>query len=322
MMQEAASVKHLVFSDLYLGHPTLHDRFCDVPGAAANPLPAGAALREDLAQLTALCREAAACVRAPLRCKIDYDGVRYHMTTLLTAEGPVFVLRKVADVIHTLAELNVPAAFNRRLLAAGMAGLFIIAGAAKSGKTSTACALVRDRLAAHGGVAITSEELIELPLEGSYGNGVCYQTVADSSAGLRGILGTGVHMVFLDEIREPDMAAAVLRASTGGSLIVGTMVADSVTQAVARLAALAAERMGETHARTLIADGLAGAMHQTLSRGPKIALTTEVLFLRDAPQVREVIRGGAYERLAGEMARQRASLIGAHASASAPAPAR
>lgn len=319
-MLEATSVKHLVFSDLYLGHPTLEDRLCDVPGAAANPLPASPALREDLQRLTTLCHEAVGGARAPARCKIAYDGVTYHMTTLLTGEGQVFVLRKIADVIHSLAELGVPAAYIRRLLGAGLSGLFIIAGSAKSGKTSTACALVKDRLAAHGGVAITGEDLIELPLEGTYGNGVCYQTVTDSGAGLRGILGTGVQIIFLDAIRDEEMASAVLRACTTGCLIVSTMVADSVPQAVAKLEALAAERMGEANAQSLIADGLAGVMHQTLSRGHKITLTTEVLFLRDVPQAREVIRSGKYERLASDMDRQMASMISAHASASTSTP--
>jgi twitching motility protein PilT len=320
-MQEAARVKHLVFSDLYLGHPTLQDRLCDVPGAAANPLPASPALREDLQRLTALCRQAQGTQRALVRCKISYDGVTYHMTTLLTGEGQVFILRKVADVIHSLAELGVPAAYVRRLLGGGLSGLFVIAGAAKSGKTSTACALVKDRLAAHGGVAITGEDLIELPLEGSYGNGVCYQTATGggvSGTSLRGILGTGAQIIFLDEIRDQESASEVLRASSAGCLIISTMVADSVTQAVAKLEALAAERMGEATAQTLIAEGLAGVMHQTLLRGHKIALTTEVLFLRDVPQAREVLRSGRYELLASDMDRQMASMISAHAAASAP----
>ena len=47
-MLDATAVRQLVFSDLYLGHPTLEDRFCDVPGAGANPLRASAALRDDL----------------------------------------------------------------------------------------------------------------------------------------------------------------------------------------------------------------------------------------------------------------------------------
>ena len=40
----------------------------------------------------------------------------------------------------------------------------------------SACALVRDRLRAHGGVAVTGERPIELPLEGSHGQGICFQT--------------------------------------------------------------------------------------------------------------------------------------------------
>ncbi|MET3133307.1 Tfp pilus assembly pilus retraction ATPase PilT [Oxalobacteraceae bacterium GrIS 1.11] len=319
-MHEATSVRQLVFSDLYLGHATLADRFCNVPGAESNPLPAGPALRGDLDRLIAACKETLTASRTPAKCKLSYDGVTYHMTTMQTAGGQVFVLRKIADSIHTLTELGIPAAYIRRLLGKGLSGLFIVAGPAKAGKTSTACALVKERLAAYGGVAVTGEDLIELPLEGSYGDGVCYQSTTERGAsgfnnGFRKILDSGAQIVLLDEIRDEESASAVLRASIDGYLIISTMLAGSVTQAVSKLEALAAERMGADVAKALMADGLAGVLYQQLNRGTKKTLETEVLFLKDAPLSRGHLRTGKYDLLAFDIKQQMASMIAAHAAA-------
>ncbi|MFS2008015.1 ATPase, T2SS/T4P/T4SS family [Duganella sp. CT11-25] len=317
-MLDATAVRQLVFSDLYLGHPTLEDRFCDVPGAAANPLRASAALRGDLDRLIAVCKAALAGPRAPARCQVAHDGVNYHMTTMLTAGGQVFVLRKIASVIHTLAELGIPNAYIPALLARGLSGLFIVAGPAKSGKTSSACAMVKDRLAAHGGVAVTGEALIELPLEGSYGDGVCYQTATGGDGGFaeafRRVLGSGAHIIMLDEIRDQEAAVAVLRASIDGYLLISTMRADSATQAVGKLESLAAERIGAVHARALMADGLAGVLHQQLGGGAKKTLKTEMLLLKDAPSARSHLRNGQYDLLAAIARQQMAALIAGSAA--------
>lgn len=314
-MLDATAVRQLVFSDLYLGHPTLEDRFCDVPGAGANPLRASAALRDDLDRLIGVCKAALAGPRAPARCQVEHDGVSFHMTTMLTAGGQVFVLRRIASVIHSLAELGVPGAYIPALLARGLSGLFIVAGPAKAGKTSTACAMVKDRLAAHGGVAITGEALIELPLEGSHGEGVCYQTSTGGDAeSLRRVLGAGAQIVMLDEIRDQDAALAVLRAAIDGYLLISTLRADSVTQAIGKLESLAAERVGAGHARALIAEGLSGVLHQQLGGGAKKTLKTELLLLKDAPSARSHLRNGQYDLLASIARQQMGGLIAGRAA--------
>lgn len=317
-MLDATAVRQLVFSDLYLGHPTLEDRFCDVPGAPANPLRASAALRGDLDLLIGVCKAALAGPCAPARCRVAHDGVDYHMTTMPTAGGLVFVLRRIAGAIRSLAELGVPNAFIPALLGRGLSGLFLVAGPAKSGKTSTACAIVKERLALHGGVAVTGESPIELPLEGSYGDGVCYQTGTSGDASfadaLRRVLGTGAHIILLDEIRDQESAVAALRGSIDGYLLISTMRADSATQAIGKLESLAAERVGAVHARALMAEGLAGVLHQQLGGGSKMTLEAELLLLKEAPMVRSHLRNGQYDLLAAIARQQMAALIASSAA--------
>lgn len=319
-MDDISKVRQLAFSDLYLGHPQLGDLFSDVPGATVNPLPANAPLREDLAQLKAACRESIKNSPQVSEFKIRYDGAAYRVSVMHTLGGEVFVLRKIADTILSLAEIGIPQAYIRHLMAQDLSGLFIVSGAIKTGKTMTACAMVKERLAAYGGVAVTAEEPIELPLEGNYGNGVCYQTQVNHKNGgfveaFRHVVRWGAKMIFIGEIRDPDVAVEVLQASVNGHLVISTMNAENVIQTITKLHSFANEKLAPGNAQAMLADGLAGVLHQKVGRESKKKLETEFLYLRDAPLVRTTIRNGKYEMLGSDIRQQMASMIAVNATA-------
>jgi len=321
-MMTAAKVKELEFSDLYLGHPVLADRFSDVPGAGVNPLPAGPALREDLQRLTAAC--AAERERSPeaTEFRVVHDEASYRVSLMRAQGGDVFVVRKIASAVSTLAGLGIPQAYIRRMMARDLSGLLVISGAAKSGKTLTAGALVKDRLTAYGGVAVTGEDPIELPLEGSHGDGICFQTLLarnaeDFADGFRSLLRWGANIILVDEVRDRDAAAELLKASVNGHLIVTTMLGENVVQTLTRLHALADGRLSPGSARVLLADGLLGVLHQQMVRTPRLAprLETEFLFLKEAYAARAVLRKGDYELLNADIRRQMATMITENAAA-------
>lgn len=319
-MSEAITVKQLDFSDLYLGHSTLEDRFSDVPGAAANPLPAPALLRDDLDRLTAVCKRTQQERPSTTEFKTVYDNVAYRVSVMTTGTGDVFVLRKIAGQIHTLSELGVPQAYIRHLLAKDLTGLFIVSGAIKAGKTTTACAMVKERLTAHGGVAVSTEETIELPLEGAHGNGVCYQTTFCRETRrpvdtFRHAMRWGAKTILIDEIRDHDIATEALQASLSGHLVIATMQAANVIQAINKLYVLASDRLAPGAAQSLLADGLIGVLHQQLVPGPKKKLETTFLFLKDAPLTRTTLRNGNYDLLNADIKRQMASMITHNATA-------
>lgn len=319
-MNSASKVRELDFSDLYLGHPSLEDRFSDVPGAPANPLCAGPALSEDLARLGALCRLRRQAMPAAHAFTLSHDEVSYRVALLHSAAGITFVLRKMAASVEPLAALGMPQAYLRQLMAGGLSGLLIVCGAAKSGKTMTACAIVKDRLHAFGGVAVTGESPIELPLEGNHGQGVCFQTVLPGGRGqfagaFRQLLRAGPQIILVDEIADQETAAELLQASVNGHLIVTTVQAESVSQALGKLYALAAHRLPEHSTRTLMADGLAGVLYQQLQRGPKPMLRTELLWLKGMPAAQALLRSGDYDMLGSDLKRQMAGMITANAAA-------
>src|SRR5690349_15267117 len=115
-MLDITKVKQLSFSDLYLGHPLLGDRFSDVPGSDVNPLVAHTLLRDDLVRLNAVCRETVKGIPGSCDFKVRYDGVAYRASVMHTLGGEVFVLRRIADTIYSLAEIGIPQAYIRHLM--------------------------------------------------------------------------------------------------------------------------------------------------------------------------------------------------------------
>jgi Tfp pilus assembly pilus retraction ATPase PilT len=320
MTLEITTVKQLNFSDLYLGHPSLDDRFSDVPGAAANPLSATILLRDDLDRLTVVCKSTRTLTPPGSDFKVVYDGVSYRVSVMTTLSGEIFVLRKIAETIGSLTELGVPQAYIRHLMTKELSGLFIVSGSTKAGKTTTACAMIKERLIAYGGIAVTAEDPIELPLEGSHGAGVCYQTQANRdrrsfSEAFRHIMRWGAKIIFIDEIHNQQVAAEVLQASVNGHLVISTMLAENVSQTIVKLHAMANEKLAPGSAQSLLSDGLVGVLHQQLDRGPRKKLETEFLFLKDAPMAKTILRNGKYDMLAAEIRQQMAIMIANNATA-------
>ncbi|RJF92127.1 ATPase, T2SS/T4P/T4SS family [Noviherbaspirillum saxi] len=313
-MLDATKVAQLSFSDVYLGHPVLGDLLADVPGAGLNPLRAGASLREDLDRLTQVCRQTRDASIAAPSFKVAHDGAVYRVSVLPAAGGEVFVLRRIEDAIRGLAETGIPSAYLPRLMDRDLSGLFIISGAAKAGKTTTACALIKARLQEYGGIAVTAEDPIELPLEGAHRDGVCYQTPATRENGgyaeaFRRCMRWGAKTIFVGEIAEREIAAEVLQASVNGRLIISTMQAGSVVKTITRLQALANERLDPGCAQAMLADGLAGVLHQRFASSASKKLETEFLYLKDATAARASIRQGRFEVLTSEIRQQVATMI-------------
>jgi len=313
-MNEHTKVRELTFSDLYLGHLHLADRFSGLPGTDCNPIPSGAALRADLDRLTGLCRAACATDQGATDFAVRHDGVAYRVSAMNVAGERMFIVRRIADHIGSLAQLGVPQAYIPHLMTKDLSGLLVISGTNNAGKTTTACTLIKERLQVYGGVAITAENPIELPLEGSHGHGVCYQTALPTDPGefgaaLRQAARWGARMIFVDEIRDRDAATQLLQASVNGPLIVTTLRAQNVAQAITKLHALTHDAFAPGGASALLAEGLIGVLHQDMVRGTSNKLNTEFLFLKDAPLTRIALRQGKYESLSSDIRRQMTNMI-------------
>lgn len=310
-LDDAERVRDMVFADLYLGHPKLGNRFTSVPRAPANPIEAGPHLQSDLDALLAKCQAVYGAHAREFR--LNYDHVSYRVAVMETMSGPVFVLRRIESEIYSLSELGVPAVYHANLLAKGLCGLFLVVGIMNSGKTTSAAAIVSERLVRYGGVAVTAEDPVEVPLEGLHGAGVCFQTHAKREAGgfaeaCRGLVRWGAEIIYLGEIRDGDTSVEALRAGVNGHLVVSTLHAEDIPTALRRLHAMTTERFEPQTAHSLLSDGLAGIMKQRLVGNPR-RLEAEILMIHGNLPVKSMIRAGNFERLATEIKLQQARML-------------
>lgn len=315
-MRDIVAVRELEFSDLYVGHPVLPDRWSGVPGTDSIPLDAGPVLQEDIDRLVMACQASFSAAPGLHRFKLEYDGISYFAAVMTSLDGHVFLLRKATPRIALLTELGIPQAYIRCLLTKNLNGLFLISGKARSGKTTSASAMVKERLGAFGGIAISVEEVAELPLEGHHGSGVCYQMVSTRSERssvdmFRQATRWGAKMIFIDEINDSEMAAEVLQASVNGLLIIATMQASSIVRTINKLQSLANGKLAPASVQALMADGLSGILCQTLGLHQHTKLGTELFLSNECSVIRNMLRNGDYELLGSEIQRQMSSIISA-----------
>ena len=132
------------------------------------------------------------------------------------------------------------------------------------------------------------------------GLGVCKQTLpkgGDWGESLKSALRSKPRYIMLGEIRSPDAASEVLRAATSGHLVLATIHANNVTDAINAVVKYASSSdMSEDLAYDLISRGLLGVIHQNLvGRGVK---KPQISFLFTNPdtsagdQIRGIIKTG------------------------------
>ncbi len=201
---------------------------------------------------------------------LTFEGVRMRAAKIRTSGGLLWAaLRKINSIPPTLEKLGVPPGLVPHLRAIGKRnGLVLLCGATGMGKTTTANALLRDYLGTHGGVAFTIEDPVEYDLEGRHGkSGYCYQVEVREDEQwaemLKRALRWHPRYIFVGEIRTPDAANQLLRAATSGHLVITTVHAGSVEEALEGLLQLSRQSIGE-QAQLLLAAGLTAIFHQTL----------------------------------------------------------
>lgn len=236
---------------------------------------------------------------------LNYKGRNYRVERTIALDGPQYIARKMPITVPNIRHLGIPqGVYNHLISLADSCGLIILAGATGSGKSTTVSALLKEYLQQKGGYAYTIEDPIEMPLDGIYRTptgelGLCKQTTPPDGIweeGIKSALRSKPRYVYLGEIRSPDIASEALRAATSGHLVISTIHANNVPDAVNALVKYAASSgISEEMAHELVANGLLGCVHQVLEGAPKRAKVTYLFAnpdVNEACQVRGMIRSG------------------------------
>ena len=205
---------------------------------------------------------------------VVYEGFFFRVERTVSMYGVMFCMRKMPKKVPDLVSLGYPPALIKYLSTLGNAsGLILLGGATGSGKTTTISSLLREYLIRSGGFAYTIEDPFEMPLDGEYhaangSIGLCKQTQPvndDWGASLRSALRSRPRYILVGEIRTPKAASECLRASTSGHLVLSTIHANNVADAIDALVKHASGgEMSEELAFDLLSRGLLGVIHQQL----------------------------------------------------------
>lgn len=235
-----------------------------------------------------------------------YDKTFYRVERSESIYGIQYCARKMPQKIPPFNSLG----FNHELTAhllslSGASGLILWSGPTGAGKTTSISSLLKEYLTLEGGFAYTIEDPSEMPLDGVYhsvggGLGLCKQTLPPKGnwgEGLKSALRSKPRFIMVGEIRTPDTASEVLRAATSGHLVLSTIHANNITDAINSVVKYASSTsMSEELAYDLFSRGMLGVMHQTLNGVERKMPLVSYLFANPdttkGDQVRGIIKTG------------------------------
>lgn len=199
------------------------------------------------------------------RLELGLPGLELRLSTFPTLHGEKGVVRLFVGSgrFHTLDELAMPDDLTTplRSLLRQTSGVFVIAGPAGSGKTTTAYACLREILSHSEQMrsVVTLEDPIEAELCGAAQTQVNRPPDFTYSLGLRSLLRQDPDVIFVGEIRDRETAATAFQAGLAGHLVITTFHAGSAAEGAVRLIDLGVEPY-------LLRAGLRGVLCQRLVR--------------------------------------------------------
>lgn len=297
-----STLRELDFIDLYLSSEFAD--FHDGEGRFSVPEE----LESEIQNIRSACAKRKSETDNP-EFSLSYDNVRYRVTVIHDFDdNPVFFLRKIEAQVRDLNQLNLVDSTIELLNAKDQEGLILIAGKMRQGKTTTAASIVSHRLNRFGGVSVAIEDPTETLLAGIHGKGRCIQAQASRFSGgyqepLIRSLRTGADLIFIGEIREPNTAKETAVASNNGHLIISTIHAGSIREAIEKYCALAGSDMTSS-----LAEGLSLIIFQTLTVVRKNGVTTNrtlgTICFRMTDSARVKIKEGKFTSLENDIHEQ------------------
>ncbi len=167
-------------------------------------------------------------------------GKEMRVSTFPTLHGERAVVRIFAgQTQHRITELGLSPAIATSLRAqlSASGGAIIISGPAGSGKTTTACACLREIVATSAGQRsiVSLEDPVEVALDGVSQSQVNPQTGFTFDSGLKSLLRQDPEVIFVGEIRDQITSRLVMQAALTGHLVITTFHAGSAAGALSRL---------------------------------------------------------------------------------------
>ena len=166
-----------------------------------------------------------------------YHGYQRYRANFSKQKGTQsFSFRIVPQQRQKLQELNLPSSLNE--LIAEPRGLILVTGPTGQGKSTTLRALIQEINETSAMRIITIEDPIEYVFEDYQSQFEQREVGIDTesfAAGIRNAMRQDPNVIFVGEIRDKDSIYACMQAAETGHLVLTTLHADSVAQAIARI---------------------------------------------------------------------------------------
>ena len=235
-----------------------------------------------------------------------YENIFFRVERSMTITGVQYCIRKMPRTVPDFAALGYRRELSTYLNGLCKAsGLILWAGATGSGKTTSISSLLKEFLVREGGFAYTIEDPSEMPLDGEYtamngSFGLCKQTQPVNNnwgESLKSALRSKPRYIMVGEIRSPDAASECLRAATSGHLVLSTIHANNIPDAINSIVKYASSSdMSESLAYDLLSRGMLAVLHQSLRGVGKKTPILRFLFANPDTtkgcQVRSIIKSG------------------------------
>lgn len=231
---------------------------------------------------------------------VRFAGDSYRVERVNTADGLQYNCRKMPTTTPEIETLGfAPSVVKHLTSLSRSSGLLLFAGPTGQGKTTTVSALMKRFLDTDGGFLYTIEDPPEMPLSGVYhskngGLGLCKQVPVENDqwgAGLRSALRSKPRYILVGEIRTPETASQCLVAATSGHLVLSTIHANGVEDALNSIIKYAASTgLDNSLVADLLARGILGVVHQRLEGTTKLKLVYQSAFANPNAQAADQMR--------------------------------
>ncbi|MBP5399170.1 MAG: Flp pilus assembly complex ATPase component TadA [Alphaproteobacteria bacterium] len=257
---------------------------------------------------------------------VIYEGISYRVERSISIYGIQYCARKMPKETPPFSKLGFRPELGKYLLSLSNAmGLILWSGPTGAGKTTAISSLLKEYLLTEGGFAYTIEDPAEMPLDGLYkasngSIGICKQTQPQNGNwgnSLKSALRSKPRFIMVGEIRTPETASEVLRACTSGHLVLSSIHANNVTDAINSVIKYATSAgMNEELAFDLFSRGILAVLHQTLKGIQHKSPDTTFLFANPdttkGDQVRSIIKSGNLNLATSIETQERRLMMGKH----------
>jgi twitching motility protein PilT len=228
-------------------------------------------------------------------------GARFRVNLHRQGGRLAAAVRALPREVPMLADLNLPAALADLVKPAR--GLVLLAGPTGAGKSTTIAALVGEIVRSRAVHVITIEEPVEYEHRSRLAIVEQIEVGRDSpsfAAALRAALRQDPDVIVLGEMRDLDTMATALTAAETGHLVLSTVHANDVAQAVHRVVDVfpAAQQGQVRHQLSLALHAVVAQQLVPVGGGSRLP-AVEILVA--TPAVRHLLRGGEMQKLYNEV---------------------